>query len=546
MKKDKASTPRATIVMTTRERHALTEPALDSIDRNTAKPYRLIYAGVMAPAWLRARLETKAKEQGFEIVHFDEPLWPHEVRRKLAGMIDTDYVVYIDNDVQVAPGWLDKLVECADETGAGIVGPLYLWSDGEGDPKIHMAGGKLTETAEGAARVLAESHGLYDRDPSLVADKLQRQPCDFLEYHCMLIRGELMRDGTLFDEHILCVHEHIDTALTAKQQGYPVYFEPDSRVTYLAYAEYRLEDLPLFRKRWSAAAGEASIKAFCDKWNVVDDARSFDGVRKFLARHVTQIDPVRLSADALGDLDQPMARHELAQTRSDLLDLAAMRGYGEAELAQLAKAYKLMHAYMNASYRPCGRPFINHLVGTAGALLRYGFRIEIVLAGMMHTVYTHRPARLSGPSGTQRASELLGGAGQPVEKLVRAYSLRGQRGLPKAAAAGALSVFDAEIVAIAAANEVDMHLSGEYRYTRRVDPGLLPQMNLIAQVCALLGVPGLSATLAQAVQAASAVPDALKTAPIVSYRIKDGAFQPIRCELPEPVAATHALEQTRH
>lgn len=237
-----------------------------------------------------------------------------------------------------------------------------------------------------------------------------------------------------------------------------------------------------------------------------------------------------------------MGRQELAQTRSDLLDLAVMRGYDEKELGRIAQAYRLMQSYMNACYRPCGRPFINHLVGTAGVLVRYGFKIEIVLAGMMHTIYTHRHPGLSGPAGAREAGKLLGGAGQPVEKLVRGYSLRGERGLMALPGDAGLSVFDAELVAIAAANEVDMHLSGEYRYSRRIDPGLLPQMDLISHVCKLLGVRGLSDTLAHASHSVSPASGVLKTVPVGSYRIKDGSYQPIKCELPDPSTFPGALE----
>lgn len=328
--------PRATILMMVRERHALTEQALESIFRNTAQPYRLIFADVMSPEWLSSLLEKKSAERGFEVVRFNEPLWPHEVRRKLADTINTEYVVYIDNDVLVEPGWLEKLVACADETGAGIVGPLYLWSDGKSEPTIHMAGGILTETpgqtGDADGRVLGEAHRLINKNPKDVQDVLYRQPCDFLEYHCMLIRASLLDGGALFDENIQCVHEHIDTALTAKKRGYPVYFEPDARVTYLAFADYQLDDLPLFRKRWSKQAGEASIKAFAEKWQVIDDERSFGGVRAFLRKHVAQTDPVMLPAQSANDHHLAMTRHELAQTRSDLLDLAAQRGYIEQEL----------------------------------------------------------------------------------------------------------------------------------------------------------------------------------------------------------------------
>jgi hypothetical protein len=173
--------PRATIVMTARERHSLTVPAIESIVAGTARPYRFIYADCGAPGWLRESLAANAARWGLDIARFDEPLWPHEARARLAGSITTPYTAFIDNDVDVEQGWLDTLIACADETGAGIVGPLYLIGDGIRPAVIHMAGGKLVELVEAGGRVLDERHMLANRDPLEVADSLRRAPCDFVE-----------------------------------------------------------------------------------------------------------------------------------------------------------------------------------------------------------------------------------------------------------------------------------------------------------------------------------------------------------------------------
>jgi hypothetical protein len=271
--------------------------------------------------------------------------------------IDTDYVVFVDNDVQVEEGWLDALVACADETGAGAVGPLYLIGDGAGPASIHMAGGRLTESRDGEGRTLQETHVLADADPREVAHKLVRAPCDFLEYHCMLIRSDLLRDGALLDPRIRCVHEHIDTAFAVQQRGYSSFFEPAARVTYLGFADYMLDDLPLFRARWSVGEAEASIGAFCRKWNVIDDDRSFGHVRYFVRVHTARSDPIRPSRLSEPDLRVPMRRDELRQTRSDLLDLARERGYEHEDLALIASAWPVAHVLMDGGYRPCGRPF---------------------------------------------------------------------------------------------------------------------------------------------------------------------------------------------
>ena len=43
---DSGKSPRATIVMTARERHSLAEAAIESIVADTARPFRFIYLDV--------------------------------------------------------------------------------------------------------------------------------------------------------------------------------------------------------------------------------------------------------------------------------------------------------------------------------------------------------------------------------------------------------------------------------------------------------------------------------------------------------------------
>ena len=81
-----------------------------------------------------------------------------------------------------------------------------------------------------------------------------------------------------------------------------------------------------------------------------------------------------------------------------------------------------------------------------------------------------------------------------------------------------MSVDDAEIVALVAANEVDMMLGGEYRYTMRDDAMGADGLALVHCVCTALGVPGLAATLEAGVAAPSASPE-LRTRTLGSYRI---------------------------
>ncbi|MBK7042468.1 MAG: glycosyltransferase [Rhodanobacteraceae bacterium] len=510
---------RVTVVMTVRERHALTLSAIDSVLANTSQPFQFLYLDVQSPSQLRAELRARAEAGQFELHCFDEPMWPQVARRRIVGDVIGDFVMFLDNDVTVEPGWLDALVRCADETGAGIVAPLYLWSDGIRRPRIHMAGGLIIEHAESERRVLDESHYLMNADPE--HEVLERRRCDFAEFHGMLIRRELLDDSRMFDPAISCVHEHIDTALVARELGFECWFEPAARLTYLAFAPYTLDDLPLLRSRWNLREAEASIAAFAQKWNVIDDARSFGGVRSFLEHHVSRVDPVRPSAQSLSELLEPMHPRELVHTRSELLDLAQQLGYSAADLISLSNACARAQMVMNAGYRPCGRPFLNHLIGTAGILLRYRLRIQVVAAGLLHALYTHCPPIDAGPQAAITQIEvLLGGRDSPVERLVHDYTLH-----ESSAAAhrldrlGELTTPAAEVLMIVAANEIEMHLSGEIRYSGRSDT-LTPEMlNLIDAIAARLGVPGLAQTLRHAVSVATPAMTELQTQSSASYRI---------------------------
>ena len=299
--------PPVTIVLTCRERHGVPKRrSEETLLRNTKMPFRLIYADVCAPELVRARIEARARDWPIEVIRFDEPLWPTEVRRRLAAMIDSEYAVFIDNDVLVGPGWLEQLYACAEETGAGIVGPVYLWGEFGDFDKIHMAAGQLVETPEDGGIVLTEKH-LY-MDKKLDEVSLTREACGFVEFHCMLMRKAIFRTPGIFDPEIACAHEHIHASQVARALGFATWSEPQARVCYLAMAPYRFSDLPLFRRRWSHDAGERSLKAFARRWGVIDDARSFGDVRNFLASHRAAVDPVRSELQTAGIAQAPMCR----------------------------------------------------------------------------------------------------------------------------------------------------------------------------------------------------------------------------------------------
>jgi hypothetical protein len=175
-------------------------------------------------------------------------------------------VVFIDNDVVVAPGWLGHLLRCAGETGADIVAPLTCI----GEPvhaRAHMAGGDA-RLAEGR-RVFQESHYFANRAVAEVRDKLVRRPCELAEFHCMLTRKSVFDRLGPLDEDLKAVSEHVDFCLTVRRAGGTVIFEPNAVVTYVVGPPLALSDIPYFYYRWSDEWAVDSERHFHEKWGTV-------------------------------------------------------------------------------------------------------------------------------------------------------------------------------------------------------------------------------------------------------------------------------------
>jgi hypothetical protein len=193
----------------------LAEGVIESLVRSIRIPARILYLDVCSPAWLRDRIDARAAEWGLEVIRIDEPLWPSQARRRIVGLLETNTPCSWTTTSGSSPGWLERLIECAEQTGAGIVGPLYLWGADEHTDRIHMAGGELRSTKEENGLVVGERHRHLGKKLDEV--ELTRERCDFVEFHCMLMRREIYQAPDIFNETIVCVNEHIHAALTCRE-----------------------------------------------------------------------------------------------------------------------------------------------------------------------------------------------------------------------------------------------------------------------------------------------------------------------------------------
>jgi hypothetical protein len=200
----------------------------------------------------------------------------------------------------------------------------------------------------------------------------------------------------------------------------------------------------------------------------------------------------------------------------------------------MGKAYNAAAALLGDGFRPCGRPFMAHVTGTASVLVQHGFSLRVIQAALLHAAYSH--VRL----GPQPISELNGlrevlraTFGYRIEATISRYA-RFQADPEQWCAhrpVSQLTIDDAETMAIAIANEIDEHVAGEFAFTAKHPLG--SGWYAYAQQCVdALAAPALGQALAHA--ARTQLPDGfdLRRPQSTSYRYIDGKQAPmVHCHL---------------
>jgi GT2 family glycosyltransferase len=316
-----------TIIVVPRERFGVTEESLASIYANTPSPFDLIYVNGNAPSEVTEWLRHEATARGFTHLEAGRFLAPNEARNLGLKQAKTRYVVFIDNDVVCAPGWLEAMVDCAEETGADVVTPLTCHGAPE-HTTVHQAGGDFAPDPQAffqqpfGQRQIVEVMHLQGAKVADVAPKLQRMETQCCEFHCALVRRAVFDRVGPLDEEMLATKEHIDFCMSVISTGGKVMFEPKSVVTYFFPSRQRaivMRDWPFFLVRWSVNWQHRSMERFRTKWGLASDGyvadrntrygwRHYEGIVKPVMRRVPVVGKRRRFQQLGGRLAGPIVR----------------------------------------------------------------------------------------------------------------------------------------------------------------------------------------------------------------------------------------------
>jgi GT2 family glycosyltransferase len=279
------ASPRATVAFVPREVFCTTRRSLETLYDRTRGPFDLVCIDGNSPPDVRQYLEHEARARQFTLVRTDGYVTPNQARNLAVRHVRTPYVVFVDNDVLVTEGWLDALCDCADQTGAWVVGPLYYEFLPEGR-RLHMVGGecRIVVNDRGHRMYYERHHHAHElRDD--VAEPIARTETELIEFHTVLVSMQAFRELGPLDEGLLCNAEHGDLCLTVRNAGHSVYLEPGAQITYAPPKRLEPADEAFFLLRWSEAWAAATHRRIDEKWNLTRGNRETKRAFRWVADH---------------------------------------------------------------------------------------------------------------------------------------------------------------------------------------------------------------------------------------------------------------------
>jgi hypothetical protein len=192
-----------------------------------------------------------------------------------------------------------------------------------------------------------------------------------------------------------------------------------------------------------------------------------------------------------------------AQTNLQLLNQLAVAGYDGPDCVLVASAYRLAMRLYSAWYRPSGKTFIAHVVGTASVLVSLRTSATSIAAGLLHAAYTHGEFAAGEEPADAARTLLTATVGADVERLVTMYwelqwNPETVERLATPESVIALRPLERELLLVRLANELEDHLDLAALYGLGPNAGrsyaeaFLPPALRLAE---LLGEPALASEL---------------------------------------------------
>lgn len=247
-----AETPRVSVIVPIHGKLPYTLACLKSIARHGADaPFEVIVVDDASPDDSATVL---AQIKGLRLLRNDRNLGFIGSCNIGAASARGAYLLFLNNDTQVTPGWLDRLLDCfANEPDCGIAGSMLAYPDG----RLQEAGGLVYSNGS------AWNYGRFENryDPRF----LYRRDVDYVSGAALMIEAALFRDVHGFDQLYSPAYcEDMDLAFAVRAAGRRVIYQPESLVVHFegissgldpfaGIKRYQRINRTAFTNKWRAA-----------------------------------------------------------------------------------------------------------------------------------------------------------------------------------------------------------------------------------------------------------------------------------------------------
>ncbi|MEY4641273.1 MAG: hypothetical protein RLZZ227_1267 [Pseudomonadota bacterium] len=186
-------------------------------ESKTSVPYEVI---VIDDCSKDATPELLALVRGARVIRNESNLGFLRTCNKAAGLARGTYLLFLNNDTQVHPGWMDALHDTfIDHPQAGLVGSRLIYPDG----RLQEAGGVIWDDASGT------NYG-RDGDPMQPEYSFLRD-VDYCSGASIMVPRVLFEQLGGFDVNFApAYYEDTDFAFAVRKEGYRVIYQPFSTV----------------------------------------------------------------------------------------------------------------------------------------------------------------------------------------------------------------------------------------------------------------------------------------------------------------------------
>ena len=264
--------PRVSLVIPLFAAADLTRRCLETIRDNTmAIGYEVILVDDTADADTKRLLE---QVHGARVLVNERNEGYLRSMNRGAALARGEWIVLCNNDIEVQPGWLEAMLDCAEsDESVGVVAPKFVSPDGS----LCEAGAIIWSDGTGANFGRGDEPGRFQYE--------YRREVDYGSAAALMVRGELWTEVGGFDERYLPMYyEDADLCFEARERGWRVLYEPRAVVMHVeggtagtdpeeGHKRHQEVNRPTFVEKWRVRletdhlrSGEVRVRRAADRY----------------------------------------------------------------------------------------------------------------------------------------------------------------------------------------------------------------------------------------------------------------------------------------